>query len=106
MTDKHSVEYRRRDKATIAVELTAYEFAELRSMFFWHKENFKKDIDTLMDTLLISYCSKHNLHSQTKDEGGAECKSLTPEEFAKIRAALAMQDCLNKTSYHKQIEGK
>lgn len=106
VTGKHSVEYRRRDKATIAVELTAYEFAELRSMFFWHKENFKRDIDNIMETLFISYCSKYNLHSQTKDEGEGECKSLTPEEFAKIRAALAMQDCLNKASYHKQIEGK
>ena len=88
------------------MELTAYEFAELRSMFFWHKENFKRDIDNIMETLFISYCSKHNLHSQTKDEGEGECKSLTPEEFAKIRAALAMQDCLNKASYHKQIERK
>lgn len=34
---------------------------------------------------------------------------MTPEYKVtreKIRAALAMQDCLNKASYHKQIEGK
>lgn len=103
VTGKHSVEYRQQNKATIAVELTAYEFTELSSMFFWHKENFKKDIDNILETLFISYCSKHNLTSQTKDD--SERKSLTPEEFAKIKAALAMQDCLRKTSYHKQIEG-
>lgn len=33
-------------------------------------------------------------------------KSLTQVEIAKIKAALSMQDCLNKAYYHKQIENK
>lgn len=85
------------------VKLTAYEYAELQSMFNWHKDNLKKDIENMMHTLLISYCSKHDITSHTKGEGDEHRKSLTREEFNRLKAAIAMQDSLGDRYYRKQI---
>lgn len=107
ITGKHSVPYKKISKSIVAVELTAYECAELRSMFTWHKENLRKDLENLIETLFISYCSKHNIMSQTRKEPeDRPRKSLTREEFNRLKAALALQDTLNDNSYFKQLENK
>lgn len=101
----HELEYKEASRSVIAVKLTAYEHAEISSMFAWHKENMKKDIEKMMDTLLLSYCRKHDIMSHTKDDDEDEPrKSLTHEEFYKLKAVLAMQDCLNDNYYRKQLE--
>lgn len=107
ITDKHSMSFRAVSRSVVEVELTAYEYAELSSMFAWHKDNLRKDVENLMQTLFISYCSKHNITSRTREETeDRPRKSLTREEFNRLRAALALQDTLNNNSYFKQIENK
>lgn len=101
-TDKMS--FLRASSKEFEVELTAYEYAELLSMFNWHKDNLKKDIENMMQTLLISYCSKHDITSHAKGEDNEPRKSMTREEFNRLKAALAMQDSLGNNYYRKQIE--
>lgn len=96
-----NISYRRVSKSQWSVELTAYECAELSAMFSWHKGNLKKDIDKIMDTVLISYCSKHDITSHTKCAD--DNKSMTQEEFNRLKAALAMRDYLNDNYYHKLL---
>ncbi|MCM1219644.1 MAG: DUF2786 domain-containing protein [Lachnospiraceae bacterium] len=101
-TDKMS--FFRASSTEFEVELTAYEYAELLSMFKWHKNNLKKDMENMMQTLLISYCSKHHITNHTKEEGEEPRKPITREEFNRLKAALAMQDSLGNNYYRKQIE--
>jgi len=96
--------YRKVSISKIGVELTAYEYAELSAMFKWHKDNFKKDMENMMDTLLISYCTKHDITSHVERTKDTPRKSMTPEEFNRLRAALFMQDSLSNNYYRKQLE--
>lgn len=102
-TSKMSYKRTYGSKSTVSVELTAYEYAELKSMFTWHKKNLKSDMENMMETLLISYCSKHDITSHVKDEEERPRKSMTREEFNRLKAALAMVDSLGDRYYRKQI---
>lgn len=88
----------------IGVELTAYEYAELTAMFKWHKGNFKKDMENMINTLLISYCSKHDITSHVEHTEDTPRKSMTHEELKRLQVALFMQGGLNDNYYRKQLE--
>lgn len=89
-----------RKRASIRVELTAMQYAELKSLYEWHKVNLKRDLDAMIDTLLLSYFSKHNLYSGNQEY----TEDLTPEEEERIRKAASMRQHLNNNTYHKAIE--
>lgn len=102
----HEMTYRSVGNSKIGVELTAYEYAEISAMYQWHKENFKKDMENMMETLFISYCSKHDITSHAERTEDTPRKSMTRDEFNRLRAALFMQDSLNNNYYRKQLENK
>lgn len=70
ITNQSNISYRQvyGEKATIEVELTAYEYVEIKSLFEWHKTNFQRDLETMMQTLIDAYCSKHSLFSTRRRE--------------------------------------
>jgi hypothetical protein len=94
--------YKRVSKSRMSVELTAYEYAELSAMYSWHKSNIKKDIDKIMNTLFISYCSKHDITNHTKRADDPQ-KSITYEEFHRLKSIIEMQDYLSDNYYHKLL---
>ncbi|MCM1318763.1 MAG: hypothetical protein NC217_00040 [Muribaculaceae bacterium] len=103
LKDEKQLPYRLLSKSVIVVELTAYEFAELRSMFEWHKANFKKDLEQTIDALMLSYCDKHDLSSKGSQHEDL-AKPLTKEDILRIKRAMAMRDNLNDNHYRKMIE--
>lgn len=104
LKDEIKLAYRQLSKSVIVVELTAYEFAELRSMFEWHKANFKKDLEQTIDALMFSYCDKHDLSSKRSQHEDTDAKPLTKEDINRIKRAMAMRDNLNDNHYRKLIE--
>lgn len=60
----------------------------------------------MLDTLLHSYCYKHNLMPDSKDNGSSQDKPLTEEEIKKVKAIIFMMGNLNDNTYHKLIEAK
>lgn len=104
VTGKRRLSYRSCSRSRISVELTAYQYAEISSLFEWHKENFKRDVENLMDTLFLSYCQKHSLFRDKSGDEPEEEYQLTPEDIRKLFAAAALRDSLNDNSYCKLIE--
>lgn len=104
VTGRVKLSYRSRSRSRISVELTAYQYAEISSLFEWHKENFKRDVENLMATLFQAYCSKHSLYRERSDDEPEEKLSLTPEDIRRIMAAMALRDSLNDNTYCKLIE--
>lgn len=99
-----SMSFIRVSSSEIKVELTAYQYAELLSMFNWHKENLKKDIENIMESLLISYCDKHDIMSHLKTNDKPHDISLTLEEVNRLMALDAMKGILRDNYYHKQLQ--
>lgn len=104
VTGNGGLSYRSLSRSRISVELTAYQYAEISSLFEWHKENFKRDVENLMETLFQAYCSKHALFRERSDDEPDEELNLTPEDIRRIFAAAALRDSLNDVSYCKLIE--
>lgn len=104
VTGKAQMSYRKESRSAISCELTAYQYAEISSMFIWHKENFRRDTENLMDTLFISYCRKHSLFSERTGDEPEEEYQLTPEDIRRLFAAEAIRGTLNDNFYCKLIE--
>ena len=102
--NKREMSYYQYSPSKIALDLTPLQFAELSSLYEWHKDNFKKDLEQTMDTMVEAYINKHNLFSS--DNHGTHEKELTNEDIKKITAMLVMMEQLSDNSYHKMIEQK
>lgn len=104
VTGNGKLSYRRLTRSGIEVELTAYQYAEILSLFEWHKENFKRDVENLMETLFQAYCSKHALYRERSDDEPDRELSLTPEDIRRLMAAAALRDSLSDERYTKMLE--
>lgn len=102
VANSNRMAYKQVSRSRIAVEMTAMQYAELVSLFEWHKANFKKDFEDMKKNILLAYCRKHRLYSDTPDDGA--CRELTAEERERLIKIIMMQESLNDNQYHKFIE--
>lgn len=107
ISNSNKISYRQRgtERARLRVELTAYEYAEIKSLFEWHKANFQRDLDNVLKALFDAYCVKHALHSTRSNEDEDDLH-LTEEDIKRIIAMQAMREALNDNTYCKLIEKK
>ena len=109
VTGKGQLSYIKRSRNTIAVDLTPLQYAELSSLFEWHKANFLKDLAAMQDTIVEAYINKHNIFRTLSEEERAEREAreeeLTPAKLRRLAAIMAMQGELGDT-YHKMLEAK
>ena len=107
VTGKGRLEYRKAKRISkIDVCLTAFEYAELKSMFAWHQSNYKSELKKMEDTLFQAYIYKHNLFRAKSDEDkeNEEDTELTPKMLERIKRIIHMKQTLSDTHYHKMIE--
>lgn len=106
VTGNRELRYIRETNSIIrGVELTAYQFAEISNLFFWHKNNLKKDIEQTQQLVFEAYVQKHRIFSNAPKDAD-ENRDSQPIDLAHLRAVLAMMDTINDNHYHKMIEGK
>lgn len=78
VAQKGSLSYRQISRSQIEVEMTALQYAEIVSLFEWHKDNFNKDLEDIKQNILLAYCRKHHLYSdEVKPDNDRE---LTADE--------------------------
>ena len=108
VTGKGKLSYIKRSRNTIAVDLTPLQYAELSSLFEWHKANFLKDLAAMQDTIMEAYINKHNIFRTLSEEEQAERdareEELTPAKLRRLQAILAMQYELGDNTYHKMLK--
>lgn len=107
VTGSKELQYIRESSSIIrGVELTAYQFAEISNLFFWHKANLKKDFEKTQRLVFEAYVQKHRIfRDRSNDPKDAEEEQESkPIDLARLRAILAMMDNLNDNHYHKMIE--
>ena len=108
VTGNKTLRYVRETSSIIrGVELTAYQFAEISNLFFWHKANLKKDIEQTQRLVFEAYVQKHRIfRDRSNDPEDEEEQESKPIDLARLRAILAMMQTLNDNHYHKMIESK
>ena len=73
--------YKQISRSKIAVEMTAIQYAEMVSLFAWHKANFDNDLEEMKRNILLAYCRKHHLYSNVDSD---DCRELTAEEKERL----------------------
>lgn len=101
VVQKNSLSFWRASRSQIEVEMTAFQYAELMSLFEWHKANFNKDLEDMKQNILLAYCRKHHLYSDVKPDNDRE---LTADERERLIKIMFMQESLNDNQYHKLLE--
>lgn len=107
VTGKNRFNYRQiPGRSKVGVNLTSFEYAELKSMFAWHKSNYNAEHKKMEDTLFHAYIHKHGLFGAHSDDDGKDKEEtkLTPELLERIRRIIHMKQTLSDTHYHKMIE--
>ena len=102
VVQKVSLSYHQASRSQISVKMTALQYAELVSLFEWHKANFNKDLEDMKQNILLAYCRKHHLHSNVKSDD--DDRELTADERKRLIKIMFMQESLNDNQYHKLLK--
>lgn len=106
MTDARKMRYRVIGRNLI-IDLTDYQYAELRSMFDFYRKLFAKEKKRVMDEMLSAFLHRHDLFpANLSVEDGGDEEELSPEERMRLNRIVSMAKGMDATSYHKQLEGK
>ena len=105
VTGQKELRYRQATNSEIVVELTAYHYAEIANLFYWHKSNLKKDIEQSQRLVFEAYVRKHHICRDRSNDPEDE-EDDKPIDFEHLHAVMAMMRTLNDNTYHKMIESK
>ncbi len=103
VTNRHEVTYKhkRGTKKKIWLELTAYQYAELTTMFEWHKDQLDKELARIKDEATSAFIQKHRLYSDTETDG--DQPPLTPEEIKRLLRILEMANNMEDVTFAKML---
>ena len=93
--------YKYRKTNIVSFELTKSQEIDLRGMFEFYFEQFKKERKKQLEILTKAFISKHDIYS---DSAEASHEELTPQKLQETYAILRAKDQLEDVSYHKMIE--
>jgi len=109
VTGERSLSYYQTSRSEIRVKLTAYQYAELKALWTWHKDNYKRERDAILETITEAYIGKHNLYRapSADDEQSQEDYKLTAEELERLVRVAAMRNAMGDRFYTRMLgDGK
>lgn len=86
----------------ISLALTPFQYAELYTLFSWHKSNFKRELKEMRENLEMAYALKHNLSIQ--NDGEQQEEEVNERDIIQIRKVLSMVDNLSDVSFIKYLD--
>lgn len=98
--------YKESKKGHYYIEMTELEYAEVISLFEWHKQNYKREYDMMIKSFFTAYIQKHEIWRKTKptDEELAELDDNRDEiDYEEIRRIIALQNSMSDKKYIKMI---
>lgn len=98
--------YKESKKGHYYIEMTELEYAEVISLFEWHKQNYKREYDMMIKSFFTAYIQKHEIWRKTKptDEELAELEDNRDEiDYEEIRRIIALQNSMSDNRYVKMI---
>lgn len=103
-----TLSYKETKKGHYFIEMTELEYAELISLFEWHKQNYKIEYDKMVKSFSSAYIQKHEIWRKTRptDEELEELEDSEDNEmdYDEIRRIIALQNSMSNNKYVKMIE--
>ena len=104
--DTSDMGYWKPTRSSIKVELTALQYAEVASLFDWHKANYNRELEEFKNSFMSAYIGKHNLFFDEERNSSRDDEELTEEDIERIRRVWKMREAMSDNTYHKQLEAK
>lgn len=104
VVDIENMTYTQPTRSSISIEVTAFQRAEILSLFNWHKSNFTQELEEFKHNFLSAYIGKHDLYFEQGETNNSSCEELTREDIARIRRVWAMREAMSDHYYYKQLE--
>ena len=101
--DISGMTYSKPSRSSIRVELTALQYADVQSLFNWHKANYERELAEFRRSFMSAYIVKHDIYTD-KDRIGGDDRELTQEDIERIRRVWKMREAMSDNTYHKQLE--
>lgn len=98
--------YHQPTRSSVCIELTALQYADISSLFNWHKSNYKREFEDFKRSFMFAYVGKHDLYFDRERSGSRDREDLTPEDLERIWRTWKIQEGMSNNTYRKQLEGK
>ena len=99
--------YKKRKKGHYYIEMTNIEYAELNSLFEWHKLNYKREYDKMVKSFTSAYIQKHEIWRKTEptEEELTEIDYGENNEidYDEMRRIIALENFMSDEKYIKMI---
>ena len=99
--------YKESKKGHYYIKMTELEYAELMSLFEWHKQNYKKEYDKFVKSFTSAYIQKHEIWNKTEptDEDLAKLDDDrdTEIDYEEMKRIIALQNSISDKKYVKMI---
>lgn len=103
-----TLSYKEIKKGHYYIEMTELEYAELISLFEWHKQNYKIEYDKMVKSFSSAYIQKHEIWRKTRptDEELEKLKDSEDDEidYDEMKRIIALQNSMSDNKYVKMIE--
>ena len=103
-----TLSYKESKKGHYSIEMTDLEYAELQSLFEWHKLNYKREYDKFVKSFTSAYIQEHEIWRKTEptDEELAELDDGKDNkiDYEELRRIIALQNFMSDNRYVKMIE--
>ena len=96
--------YKELKKGHYYIEMTDLEYAELISLFEWHKQNYKKEYDKMIKSFTSAYIQKHEIWNKTDSTDEEDLNDDRNEiDYEEIKRIIALENSISDKKYVKMI---
>lgn len=98
------ISYKELKKGHYYIEMTELEYAELISLFEWHKQNYKKEYDKIIKSFTSAYIQKHEIWNKTDSTDEEDLNDDRNEiDYEEIKRIIALENSISDKKYVKMI---
>ena len=101
--DIKGMTYYKPTRSSIVIELTSMQYAEIISLYNWHKGNYLREMRDFKKNFMSAYVGKHDLFLERERQGNHNFEDLTQEELNNMIKVLKIKEAMSDNIYRKQI---
>lgn len=102
--DISKLSYKESKKGHYYIEMTELEYAELISLFEWHKQNYKKEYDKIIKSFTSAYIQKHEIWNKTDSTDEEDLNDDRNKiDYEEIKRIIALENSISNKKYVKMI---
>lgn len=102
--DISKLSYKELKKGHYYIEMTELEYAELISLFEWHKQNYKKEYDKMIKSFTSAYIQKHEIWNKTDSTDEEDLNDDRNEiDYEETKRIIALKNSISDKNYVKMI---